>query len=109
MSKESFCYKPNSLESGDKMGLVNPVGEMNKEYAETAVPRVISYLEKRGYQVTERKNKNRERFTEGTQDPNVLFDYHDPYLAANEQEIRFNPYTMRRRSFLALFVLIFTL
>lgn len=102
MSKENFCYKPNSLESSDKIGLVNPVGEMNKEYAETAIPRVISYLEKRGYQVAERKIKNRERFTEGIQDPNILFDYHDPYLTADEQKIRFNPYTIRTRSFLAL-------
>ncbi len=37
MSKENLCYKPNSLERGDKIGLVNPVGEMNKEYAEIAV------------------------------------------------------------------------
>lgn len=28
MSKESFCYKPKSLERGDKIGLVNPVGEL---------------------------------------------------------------------------------
>ncbi len=53
MSKEN-CYKPNSLERGNKIGLVNPVGEMNKNYAETTIPRVISYLEKRGYQVAER-------------------------------------------------------
>lgn len=102
MSKENFCYKPNSLERGDKIGLVNPVGEMNQEYAETAVPRVISYLGRRGYQVAERKIKNRKRFTEGIQDPNILFDYHDPYLTADEQEIRFNPYKRMGRSFLAL-------
>lgn len=102
MSKENLCYKPNSLERGDKIGLVNPVGEMNKEYSETAVPRVISYLERRGYQVAERKIKNKKRFTEGIQDPNILFDYYDPYLTADEQEIRLNPYTITRRSFLAL-------
>lgn len=102
MSKESFCYKPKSLERGDKIGLVNPVGEMNKEYAEYAVPKVISYLEKRGYQVAERGIKNRERFTEGIQDPNILFNYYDPYLPVDEQEICLNPYTMVRRSFLAL-------
>ena len=102
MSKENFCCKPDSIESGDKIGLVNPVGKMNKEYAETAVPRVISYLEKKGYQVAGRKIKNRERFIEGIQDPNILFDYHDPYLTVDEQEIRFNPYTTKRISYLSL-------
>ena len=72
MSKESFCHKPESLDPGDKIGLVNPVGEMNQKYAETAMPGVISYLEKRGYQVVERRIKNRKRFIEGIQDPNVL-------------------------------------
>ncbi|MGB9706693.1 MAG: LD-carboxypeptidase [Microgenomates group bacterium] len=101
MSKEISVYKPHSLERGDKIGLVNPVGEMNKKYAQTAVPKVIFYLERRGYQVAEGKI-NKERFTEGIQDPNLLLDYYDPYLTTNEQEIRFNPYTTGRRSFLAL-------
>lgn len=102
MSKETFCYKPKSLEAGDKIGLANPVGEMNQEYAENAISGVISYLEKRGYQVAKGKIKNRKKFIEGIQDPSILLDYHDPYSTTDEQEIRFNPYAIRRRSFLAL-------
>lgn len=101
MSKESFCHKPKGLEMSDRIGLINPVGEMNQEYAEKAVPKVISYLERRGYQVAGGKI-SKKRFIEGIQDPNILFDYYDPYLAADEEEIRLNPYMMRRRSFLAL-------
>lgn len=101
MSKERFCYKPKVLERGDRIGLVNPVGEMNQEYAENAVPRVISYLERKGYQVAEREI-SKAKFTEGIQNPDILSDYYDPYLTADEQEIFLNPYTMRRRSFLAL-------
>ena len=100
MSKENFCYKPESLSPGDKIGLVNPVGEMNKKYAETAVPRVISYLEKRGYRIAERTIR-REELIDGIQDPNVLWDYYDPYLS-DKQEICLNPYTAKRKSFLAL-------
>lgn len=101
MSKESFCYKPKSLETGDKIGLVNPVGEMNQKYAETSVPRVISYLERRGYQIAEPKITNKQKFTEGIQDPNILKDYYDPYLV-DGQDIYFNPYSTKRRSCLAL-------
>ncbi len=102
MNKESFCYKPKGLETGDKIGLVNPVGEMNQKYAETSVPKVISYLERRGYQVAEQKITNRKRFIEGIQDPDILDDYHDPYLTTSEKEIRFNPHSTKRKSFLAL-------
>jgi len=99
MDKERFCYKPKSLELGDKIGLVNPVGAMNPRYAETTVPRVISFLERRGYQIPEQRGINRGRLTEGIQDPDILADYYDPYLTS-EEEIRLNPLTMRRRSFL---------
>lgn len=101
MSKESLCYKPKSLEVGDKIGLVNPVGEMSQEYADTAIPKVITYLERRGFRVVDQKITNKRKFVEGTQDPNILSDYYDPYTT-DESEIRFNPYFVRKRSFLAL-------
>lgn len=100
MSKETFCYKPKSLESGDKIGLVNPVGEMNQEYAETTIPKVTSYLIRRGYRIAEQRINSR-KLIEGIQDPNILADYYDPY-STDEQEIRLNPYTTKRRNFLAL-------
>ena len=100
MSKETFCHKPKSLEVGDKIGLVNPVGEMNKKYAETSIRKAISYLEIRGYNIAERRI-NRAKLIEGIQDSNILADYYDPY-STSEQEIRLNPYTTKERSFLAL-------
>lgn len=97
MNKESMLYKPRSLEVGGRIGLVNPAGEMNQQYAETTVPRVIRYLEGRGFRVPERKK--RENLLGRIQDPNILRDYIDPYTS-EESDIRFNLWT-QRRSFLA--------
>jgi len=98
MNKERLFYKPKSLETGDKIGLVNPVGEMNQKYAETSVPKVISFLKRSGYRVPEQRINYR-KLIQGVQDPDVLADYYDPY-ATREEEIRLNPLTMERRSFL---------
>ena len=92
-----MLYKPRSLEVGGRIGLVNPAGEMNQQYAETTVPRVIRYLEGRGFRVPERKK--RENLLGGIQDPNILRDYIDPYTS-EESDIRFNLW-IQRRSFLA--------
>ena len=51
---------------------------------------------------SEQKITNRKRFIEGIQNPDILYDYHDPYLTTDNQEIRFNPYNIKKRSFLAL-------
>jgi muramoyltetrapeptide carboxypeptidase LdcA involved in peptidoglycan recycling len=100
MSRESFCYKPKSLEAGDKIGLINPVGAMNKKYAATAIPRVTSDLERKGFIIGEPEITNKKKaLVEGIQDPYILIDYHDPYLT--DEEIRLNPYYINRRSFLA--------
>lgn len=92
-----MLYKPNSLELGSKIGLVNPAGEMNQQYAETTVPRVIRYLEGRGFRVPERRKEK--IYLGGIQDPNVLRDYIDPYTS-EESDIRFSLW-IERRSFLA--------
>ncbi|MCB9802136.1 MAG: LD-carboxypeptidase [Pseudomonadales bacterium] len=98
MRENTSLYKPHALQKGDEIGLVSPVGEMNKQYERSALTKTLLYLKSRGYRIGDAEI-NKTTLIEGVQDPQILLDYYDPYVF-DGREVCLNPFRMMRRSFL---------
>jgi len=98
MGAESKLGKPMRLRFGDRVGLVNTVGDISPKYAGQTLSNAFRYLESKGYKIVEQPT-DKTKLLDGVQNPEILADYYDPYIT-DESSVRFNPYNATRRSFL---------